>query len=76
MLEAGFEALASVCLGPWEAEMPYGGQSHFPVLVALSSQVSWETATCCSRYQSRGIQQLLHIEALRSCPGGLWEAGR
>lgn len=76
MLEASFRVLASECLGPWEAEMPYVGQSHFPVQVTLDSQVSWETATSFSTYHSAGIQHLLHSETLRSCPGGLWEAGR
>lgn len=38
-----------LCLGPWEVEMPYGGQSPFPVQVALLGQVSWEIGTSCFR---------------------------
>lgn len=64
MLEADFRALSPVCLGPWKAEMPYGGQSPFPVQVALLGQVSWEIATSCFRYHSRGIQWLPHVETL------------
>lgn len=76
MLEASFRVLAPECLGHWEAEMPCVGQSHFPVLVTLDRQVSWETGTSFSTHHSAGIQHLLHIETLWSCPGGLWEAGR
>lgn len=71
MLEAGFRVLAPECLGPWEAEMPYVGQSHFPVQSGeLGNSYFFFT------YHSAGIQQLLHIETLWPCPGGLWEAGR
>ena len=59
--------------------MPHGGQSSFPVHVALPGQVSWETATSHPAIVRGKGQWLHHTETLCQVPGASWKqkgAGR
>ena len=59
--------------------MPHGGQSSFPVHVALPGQVSWEIATSHPAIVRGKGQWLHHTETLCQVPGASWKqkgAGR